>query len=193
MRVSFAIMALRERDSNVEKMRAHIGGQVPVSYDDKREGPWSNWKNAWAMKHPRATHHCVLQDDLLLCDEFRAHVAKLAKELPECAICGFVPRIIEPPRPGRNWCPVFDHVWTQCLVLPVAVGDAAIPWIATHEPGDAARRGRSWKFDDDRLTSYLRHAKVRVCMAVPCIVQHGLYESILGNPPHKATSWTGQA
>src|SRR5437660_12652471 len=84
---------------------------------------------AWAMVAPHATHHLVIQDDVILPDRFFEHVAAALACRPDSALaffaewgCATATAIRVAALRGASWAEVVDwYVPTQALALPAAV------------------------------------------------------------------------
>ncbi len=69
-------------------------GNVPFSIDYQSIGEWDNAKKAWMMHDPEAEWHVVIQDDAIVCENFRERaieVIEKAKEVlgTEDYVCNF--------------------------------------------------------------------------------------------------------
>ena len=55
-------------------------GNVPVVLDNKNS-IWDTCQRAWAEFDPTADYHVVIQDDALVCDDFKEKAEKLQSDL----------------------------------------------------------------------------------------------------------------
>src|SRR5581483_4321990 len=84
---------------------------------------------AWRAVRPGATHHLVVQDDMLLVDGFAKHVRAAAEAMPHELLCFFSEwgsRTSHAVRlaalAGASWTPVLDpYVPTAAHLLPASV------------------------------------------------------------------------
>lgn len=210
MRLSIAIMGVPARQNHIVQMiqrlelqmRAARGAGLRVEglfvySDTKREGPWAGWRGAW-LTHTAAqsTHHVVLQDDLDFCADLPATLWALATARPEVPISGFLPRkaVSTAAAAGISWVETKRFLWAQCLLLPVALGDRALTWIAAQEAANP-----SWgPHDDTRLAAFFAAEKIRVYVPVPHPVEHigdALGGSTMGHnfdpAKRRARAWIG--
>nr|WP_223183033.1 MULTISPECIES: hypothetical protein [unclassified Streptomyces] len=137
---------------------------------------------AWAAMAKDATHHVVLQDDVVPCRDFAVQVAHAVREFPDTPLAlyanwnswnGAATRAAA--LQGASWVPAVPGEWTPTLALVLPRADveallAAVPEDpAGGEPDDAviarelARRGR------------------RALVSVPHWVEHTDGTSLVGN------------
>lgn len=184
VKLSFAIQAVEQRRPHVETILDRLHAQLPqtpefvgvvsVAYDTDLLGCWHSWSRAWDAHRVWAdvTHHVVLQDDVLLCADFPETMMAIAKARPDDVVSGFLPRrcVNRAVASGKHWARTRRFLWAQCMMLPVALGDACVQWVADHEGTHASVPwGRS---GDMRLASWLNAHRRPVFVAVPHPVEH---------------------
>ena len=205
MRLSFAFMAVEQRRAHVERVAERLAQQIPtthefggvqVCYDHELKGTWGPWQRAWNARAEGATHHVVLQDDVLICADLPATMLALAKARPDDLVSGFLPRraIDRAVQNGKHWVRTRRFLWAQCVMMPVAMGDDFVLWANTHEQP-------AWSHHDDvRMQAYLSSINRAAWVAVPHPVEHVGDElpggSVLHHhgSPHRrrARAWLGQ-
>lgn len=171
-----------------------------VFVDERRAGPWCGWRGAWeSSREYGSTHHVVLQDDIRFCADLPAALVQMVSARPESVISGFLPRksVDVASSRGVYWVRTRRFLWAQCVVMPTALGNAALEWIDAIESTPVAA---GWKFHDDvRLAAYFTSRKIPVFVPVPHPVEHVADEiggSVLGHngsaARRRARAWLGE-
>lgn len=89
MSFDIRIMAMPSRRENVERLQKEL--DIPddnVFYDEKHEGAFVNARRAW-LKPTDCDHILVLQDDVVVCDDFKCLVSKCIEKHPNDIISYF--------------------------------------------------------------------------------------------------------
>ncbi len=170
--LSVAIMAIPERMDNVAKMLTKLdskgGRRIPTVVDRHHDGIWQNARRAWLDYEPRATHHLVLQDDLLLCDELLDGVEQALCHVP---LGDFVSLFSQSKRAkdiydtGKtSWIKAKDFGGVA-LVLPTEAIDKAIRWSDRCLKPDLDK-------DDVRLFMWMQRADRWCWITSPSLVEH---------------------
>jgi len=169
-------MAVRERSANVRRTMTALGVRVPVLYDDERIGNWNNAARAWKAVKSGATHHVVLQDDIVLCKNFLATVTRLCELRPKSPLTLFTMRkgTREAVEQGKHWVRVEYGVWGQATVLPTPLIPQMFRWIEKNVEPD-------FKYDDARISLWLEHHRIPAFAPAPNIVEHLDEKSVLGH------------
>lgn len=150
---------------------------VRVIADPEPDGPPSplrTAKRAWASIASGATHHVVLQDDILPMTGFAEHLSRALAARPANGIALSVqqtsPRnsyaVRRAALVGRAFAGMSAVEWTPtlALALPVATARALAGFLARHPDDDV---------DDDQLvTAFSAEHGVSVIATVPNLVQH---------------------
>lgn len=185
--LSFSVMAHPDRAEFFPYLRRRLNIR-PESFavDHDRKGAWETCKAAWRLSDPMADWHCVVQDDAIVCDDFRARA--IAAIVDARAVLG-----------GRD-----DYA------LSFYYGDRRYERI---EAGEALKRGfrispsLSWGLavclrtkdveemiaygdtrtkigtkDDARISAFLQHKGVPVYLPMPSLVEHREGKSLVGDP-----------
>lgn len=156
---------------------------IRVVFDPEPDGPPATLRTAraaWAAVADGATHHLVLQDDVLLCRDFPRVVAQALQTAPDGAVSLFASWSMGTAQAmrlaaltGASWTKMVDG-WTptQALVLPAwcARGFAAY-----------ARRQPAWMPDNRVMHSFLAEQGVDTHVSIPCLVEHAPARSLLVN------------
>lgn len=199
VRLSGAVMSHPKRAEEARRLAdADPLGRVRVVMDPEPHGRPTALRVAplsWSCVAPDATHHLVLQDDVVLADGFYEHAERAAAAAPGEAIAlyagwearnGAVARLAA--LTGAPWAYTLqEHVPCQALLLPA---DAARGYAAYQE-----EHGGGWPYDVV-VQRYLNAIGMPVRFCTPSTVQHDDLPSLAGNTYHgfrQATLFTGEA
>lgn len=188
MKLSLAIMAVPQRRAYAATLANRIFQQVEeakaagcdvdgpeISIDGDGRGPWVGWVQAWQTHRQfGSTHHAVLQDDVRVCADLPQTLMRMIKARPTDFISGFLPRdtCSQALRSGLHWTATPKFLWAQMTLMPVALGDKAVEWVASHEPGPSKKTIAWGRSGDMRLQAYLCAAKRLAFIPVPHPVDH---------------------
>lgn len=108
--------------------------------EDKGEGPWHglwpNHRRAWQahVRAPQATHHLVLEDDLVLCRDFLLGTKRAIASVRNGPISLYsVRKVCDRCRAeSRHWAEIVDGSWGQALILPVDMVAEMLAWDARY-------------------------------------------------------------
>ncbi|MGC0315946.1 nucleoside-diphosphate-sugar epimerase [Kitasatospora acidiphila] len=184
LRLSGSVMTHPKRREAAERLAANAPeGALSVVMDPDPTGTPSVLRTAlaaWRSIAPDATHHLLLQDDMILSDSFFERVHRAVEEMPDAALslfCLWDSRNGAAVRlgalAGARWVEaVNEYTPTVAIVLPrrAAVGFAEY----------GARRLGSWP-DDILMRGYLRAEGIRSFVAVPNLTEHDDKPSLSGN------------
>jgi hypothetical protein len=182
-RVSAAVMSHESRYPDAVRLAAAIGDCCQVVTDpDPGAGPATlrTARVAWTAASDDATHHLLLQDDVVVAPGFMAAVRQAVADHPEAALAFFtewgsrsadmlrIAAII-----GSPWLECVDrYLPTQAVVLPAAVARGFGEHTATLDPRTP---------DDNALLAYLRCHRIPALIAVPNLADHLDMPSLVGN------------
>ncbi|MDG4786772.1 hypothetical protein O7626_12655 [Micromonospora sp. WMMD1102] len=186
--LSAAVMTHPDR---LSQARAVAAGLAPLdaalAVDPEPDGPPSTVRSArlaYAAVAPDATHHLVVQDDVLLPDGFAAAARQSLARQPRAAVSYFVEwgsRTAALVRfaalTGASWVPMVNpYVPTQALALPADVAREFAAFLATQPDTGVA--------DDELALDFLGRAGVPCLVTVPNLVEHDDRSSLIGNHAH---------
>ncbi|GIH05754.1 hypothetical protein Rhe02_38210 [Rhizocola hellebori] len=132
---------------------------------------------AWAAVDPDATHHLVLQDDVLLGESFAERLLAAIAQRPGDAICLFTEWACTTSYAVRlaAW---LGHRWVE-------VCDPYLPTVASVLPAHVARVAGNLHpvipQDDVLLSELLQRLDIRAFAVVPNMAQHDTKPSLTGN------------
>ncbi|QES49965.1 hypothetical protein DEJ50_21195 [Streptomyces venezuelae] len=174
-------------------------GRILVTTDPDPDGRPTALRTAlvsWGCVAPDATHHLVLQDDVVLAEGFYEHVERAAAAAPAGEAISFyggwearngaVARLAA--LTGAGWAYTLqEHVPCQALLLPAELA---------REYGEfQERHGGGWPYDVV-VQRFLNERGVPVRFCTPSTVQHDALPSLAGNSYHgfrQATWFEGTA
>ncbi|MFJ3842203.1 hypothetical protein ACIPY6_42875 [Streptomyces sp. NPDC090054] len=183
--MSVAIMTHPARSAMARSLVGLLGGDVRVVTDPEPGGapnPLRTSVEAWAAFGEGATHHLVLQDDVVPSGELLSVARDAAARFPRSAVAfytnwdgpdGAVVRV--GALAGAGWVSAIDDVYTPTLALMLPV-DHAARFSEEARPLVSTRRE-----DDAVMLDYLERHGVPVLLSVPNLIEHQGTESIAGN------------
>ncbi|TXC97067.1 NAD-dependent epimerase/dehydratase family protein [Streptomyces sp. ISID311] len=199
VKLSGAVMAHPRRAEAARLLAGRDAqGRVAVVLDPEPEGPPTALRTAnpaWSCVAEDATHHLVLQDDVVLAEGFFAHAERVAAAVPHEAVAfyagwegrnGAVVRLAA--LTGAEWAYALqEHVPCLALMLPAQIARGYARFAAEH--------GAGWPYDVV-MQRYLNVCGVPVRVSVPSTVDHTEVPSIAGNSTHgwrRAALYTSEA
>jgi hypothetical protein len=187
--LSVAVMTHPRRRDHAQKLAAALHPYpVDIVLDPAPDGPPESLRTAaraWAAAGD-ATHHLVVQDDIVVTDGFIGHVLRDVVEFPEAALAYFAhwsclngAAVRLGALLGVRWVEAIPE-WTPCLALVLsrrlALGFAEFGLSYDREP----RR------DDNVMQLYLTSKGAPTYLSIPCLVNHSPLPSLLGHDPRGA-------
>jgi len=182
IRLSAAVMTHPSRRAAAEQLRErHPDLDLKVVEDPDPHGPPNAQRTArlaWAAVAPDATHHLVVQDDMLLVDGVAEHARRAAAAIPDRILCLFTEwgsRTANAVRLGA----IEGVSW-------VAVIDFYVPTAAVILPAETARELAEFPTaegipDDVVLLEYARAKDSHPLVSVPNLAEHAGSDSLVGN------------
>jgi hypothetical protein len=187
-RIAVAIMVHPSRRRNVRRI-VRTCAPLPVEVVEDPDpaagpNPLRTARVAWAAARAEATHHLVLQDDVVLADAFAPHLEDLVARWPGHAIALYVNwnspfnsyRVRCAALTGRPWALLVPWEWvpTLGLVLPAQLARGLAAYLQTL-PASCTE-------DDDAVARFCAALGVPVLAAVPHLLEHGQGPSVAGRP-----------
>jgi hypothetical protein len=127
----------------------------------ERRGCWPLARHGWLAYDPRATHHLVLEDDAVLCDNFEHFVESVVRLQPGAIISLFH---------GPRDC-------TVATVMPVAFIPKIVEWADTAKHGSRFLPHHSHIIAQGSKELGLARSRTE-----PSLVDHGRFDSLLDHP-----------
>ena len=200
IRLAVAIMAHEKRESRIPAILEKLGtaaGDVFVSIDRDNAGPWPNARKCWEACPDDASHMLILQDDVLLCQDFYVGATRALRHRPNNAISFYAndKRIDEARAAGASWArlPASHHtggIYGQAQCIPAYFIKPLLRW------WDNKPEGHYTEYDDPRyddwiLGQFLKKNRKEVWATVPSLVEHDCpSESLIGySDRRKVARW----
>lgn len=179
VKVDIAIMTCSARWGYAEAIAKKIGGDVTIIYDNGGY-VWGTAKRCWeALAEMDGSHALLLQEDILICQDFRATVEHCAELQPGKALGFYANRrpVDEARERGDSWVVIPDGVWGQATCFPTEWVSPMLEWVATSDHYSTHYRRRVCDFppdrwDDRKTTAWLEYMGRPVYCTVPSLVQH---------------------
>jgi hypothetical protein len=184
LELSTVIMAHPRRAESAVRLRDSCPElDLRIVYDPEPEAPPSTLRTAslaWSSIAEGATHQLVLQDDVVLCDDFAAQLHAAVASMSDSPVFLYT-----------DWGTKCSHALRLAALRGVSWAEGVDPWVPAQAvllPADMARGFIGYvterpHLDDDALAleAYLRENKITASVCMPNLVQHGGIPSLLGN------------
>jgi hypothetical protein len=186
-RISVAIMTHPRRLDSARQLRdQHPELDPRIVVDPEPDGPPSPLRTAalaWAAVGDDATHHLVLQDDVLLCPGFREQLLAAVRARPKAALSFFT-----------HWASHLSHAvrvaalcgftWTEVVGKYVPTLALAAPALVARDMASALSVADTTK-DDVAVRQYLYKSGVEAYVAVAGLVEHLDLPSLTGHDEYR--------
>lgn len=163
--------------SEREHFVADILRQIPNAtiVEDQKKNVWDTAKKAWQCHD--GSHHLVLQDDVILAENFVSLVAAAIQSKPNSIISLSHRNSINIHRAQDSncaWIKSKDAAYGQGLVMPTVLIEQFLFWEKLHiSPW--------YKHDDGRVALFAKAKKLDVYSTVPQLVKHAKSQSLIGH------------
>jgi hypothetical protein len=172
-----------------EALREHTLG-FSVVEDPDGAGPWPTGRRALLEAHRHgATHHLVLQDDIMVCRDFLPTMKALIGLKPDAPLSPFAPfsTVRVARRRGKAWARIPGGAWGQAVCLPRELIDEFLAWTDRHVATEGFFERCGY---DARLGMFLVKTKHDAWCPAPSLVEHvGARSSTLGFNVDKQAAW----
>lgn len=166
--VDIRIMAHPSRRENVLKILEQLNmDESIVTYDDRENGGDALYtaRKTWLTPvPPDKTHRLVLQDDVLLCDNFISIVHDVVNTLKDDVITLFNPIPNNLIKDKECCYKRFERLSGCAIIMPVLYIDKCWEWIDAHCEDN--------KCDDLLITEYCKKHYIKTFTTIPALVQH---------------------
>lgn len=194
-KVDVKIMAVKPRRKMVLAMLEKLGlpEAETVVYDDRPSGGGTLYtcRKCWEAPVPEGvTHRVVLQDDLLLCNNFIEIMNRIVNTNPEFIFSLFCSRMkFEYATEGSPYVIVKGrNAWGQGMLMPVSYVKPMFEFADSE-------LGKDFPYDDGIYAWWAQKEKLEIMTTVPSTIQHLCpTESTLGyNDKRKVSKvWIGE-
>lgn len=172
MKVEYRIMAVKaRREKYILSMLESLGeSENIVFYDEDRpkgqKTAMANARKTW-LAPSAADSVCVLQDDLMLCNNFKSIIEECATQFPNAIFSFYQPRLTytdksdQTPYLKITGCGTYG----QIIMIPTKMIPLVFYWIDRN-------LGSDYKHDDIAIGLFALTNDVPVMGVIPCPVQH---------------------
>jgi mannosyltransferase OCH1-like enzyme len=172
MKISYSIMAHPKRKEMVEYLFKELG-EVPVNWD-RNKGIWDTCKNAWLKYDKDADYHFVVQDDTILCKDFKKRVLEFVEKEPNEAYQLYM---------GKRKNKVFtEEDFKKGYSLRKHLSHGVAIGLKTDLIEDMVKFGdgfQRYKQDDMKIRHFLVSKNIRTMYPVPSLVSHRQENSLV--------------
>jgi hypothetical protein len=182
IRLSVAMMAHPKRAAQVKWILGRLDRECTVVWDEKGDR-WDTGRRAMLAYDPKATHHAVIQDDVIVCRDLCAGLERALVRVPTGSpLCGYVGKVRPSAETVRacvekaqaeqaSWITMHTLNWGPLVVVPTA----CIPEMVAY--CDTLRRVPNY---DRRLSRYFELQRgIRTWYPWPSLVDHADGPSIV--------------
>lgn len=183
-RISVSVMAHPKRAPQAESLAAELTNlPTRVVFDPDPNGPPSSVRVAalaWRPWDDSATHHLVIQDDVLLHPQFTTQLRDAVRSQPHAALSFF-----------SEWGSFTSHAvrvaaftgapWVRQPDTYLATVAMVLPTSHAHRFADALARSDADLPDDHAAFQYVRDNNLRHYVSNPNLVEHDHLPSLVGN------------
>jgi len=179
VRVSYAVVGHHTRREAAEKLVARLG--CPLAMDEGDRGSLPNHDAAWRLGHALGGDYVVvLEDDVVLIDDFETHVVDALSNVPQRAAVSFYTgttrphpdrvrrAVVRATQRGRAWLEARRAYWGPALALPREHVEPMLRFV----------RPITLPYDQ-RLSRYLVEARLLCFYTNPSLVDHADWPSLL--------------
>lgn len=167
--VSIAVMAHPARASWAEDLAGRLGCDVVW---DRINNVWDTARRAWLSYDRDASHHMVVQDDVLVCDGLVDVVGLVAADRPDGVVSLMVVddklsaadrrRYRQAVADGDRWFEAWRGLPGCALMMPTGAVDDVVRYGDLHQS----------RHDDVKIMSFWRRQRVPAGFVIPSLVQH---------------------
>jgi hypothetical protein len=156
------------RSKYIPYFKAIFGEDVFISMD-QGEGIWENRKRASLAYDKEATHHVVIQDDAIICENFLDLAEKEIEKRPDHAFSfyfGNRRNMQEKAKIGEQFGGTSGYwfSWGVAICLPTKIIDECMEYCDRIKGYD--------KHDDTRIAKFVKFKKIPVWYPIPSLVEH---------------------
>lgn len=165
MKLSISVQMHPAREKFRPYLKERLGRRVPFVMDRAR-GYWDTFRRAWLAHNPKAQYHTVIQDDALVCDDFRAR-AEAALEGPVMPYSWYFGNRLALRPLAREALPAgyidHRHRWSLAMCLPVGLIARFIRFGDRHTPEGPQQT---------HLKAFLDKSRLKVRYVLPSLIDH---------------------
>lgn len=181
VKLSYSIMTVPEREDLIGPLLSALDVEPHAIIEDRDgDGLWPTARRAWESHNPLATHHLVLQDDVVPVP----HLIVGCEQMLDCSpgpdksvvsLFGIKKVLKDAYAEGYSFLCGTGISWAQGLILPTPVIGEFLAWCDEFVRPD-------YKWDDARLSLFCLNMGYPVYTTIPCLLEHLDVPSTVGNP-----------
>lgn len=176
IKLSAAIMAHRARERHMPYLLSKLGEETPIVWDEKSDR-WDTGRRSMLAYNPEATHHVVVQDDALVCEDFIAGATKALAAVPSDYPVAFYTGRVRPSRElvqrlvnkAKNahstWIEWDGPMWGVAVAIPTHQIQPMIEWC------DRPAQHNILNYDL-RMARYFMSRRIPCWYSYPSLVSH---------------------
>ncbi len=173
-KLSVAVMAHPKREDMVGELVQRLDCPVPAVVWDRRGDRWDTGRRAMLSYDIDCTHHLVLQDDILVCQDIIEAFRRIAEVVPDNPVCGYMGRLR--PAQDRVVAAVTKARETRASFITAPIlwwGPAVmVPTAYILDMIGYSDEQRDILNYDRRLSKYFEHKGIRTWYTWPSLVDH---------------------
>ena len=173
VKLSISVMAHPSREQFFPYLCEKLQLSMKNFSIDQKNNLLENSKASWMLHDPEASHHVVIQDDSIICDNFREKAVSFITEQEEKRIRenrpvqGYNFFLKQDPSKAPLW--IKDGVYTD----NVTRGGVAICLPVSHiKPMLVEFDQQRSRHDDDRISEYVKRNGIKMLFPVPSFIGH---------------------
>lgn len=174
--VSIGIACVPERLAFAKDMRAKLLKHLPpefvnIGLDEHHRGSWHGHHLALLAKHPEATHHLTLEDDVVFRDDFIPSIYRILDAVPDEVISLYatrtnMPKSIWARKQGYHWYCDAHGASGQAVIMPVKLLADFLNWEKRCPP--------KMPYEDSRLWGWMYESNLYTWNPVPHLTDHAM-------------------
>lgn len=170
--LSVALFTHPSRYEQAQVLIRQLGLNHPIKLivDVQSEGIWKTAKRAWLSYDKNVDYHMVIQDDILICEDFLALTPWILNHVPRGSTVSFCDNLPEMERLkerkiNTSWLRVNKVTHAQCLIQPISQIKEWIDWCDYYVREE-------YYHDDGRLSIWLQKHNMYCWHTMPSLVEH---------------------
>lgn len=180
-KLSISIMAHPSRKEWVEEIKTKMNEDIHVEWD-RKISLWDTARRAWLSFDPTATHHLVLQDDIIPSKNLRAAVEKAIEYTPDLPFCLFIYEDYFINNQKKKYDEAYhsNGAWlrTKLTVLAPAI---VMPTKYIQEMVLFGDKQKHLPADDTKIAAFFNKKNLDILITVPSLVEHRGSISLVGS------------
>jgi len=190
IKLSISVMAHPSREKHFAYLSESLGIPISEFCIDQQNNLLENSKRSWLKHDPNADFHAVIQDDAVLCHNFRERATAFITDQEERRIAagrsaqGYNFFLKQDDRRTPLWPKdgaYHDNVTRAGIAICLPVAHIA-PMLVEFD------RQKS-RHDDDRISEYCKRNGIKILFPVPSLVNHRIDQPSLANNPIGFEAW----